>query len=187
MFDVDGVLADFIRGFTEEAVKLGLLEKSWTTVEHPEWDFGNMNGEQIGKVWQRINHTPNWWVSLNAMPDVDGEVIKRINGLGSEVVYCTHREAGFPNTQAQTRRWLQSIGIDYPNVITSKRKGEVARALDITHAIDDKVENANCIHWISDVKPTKSYIINRLYNQQGRVRKLGVVNTVKEFLDAAGS
>ena len=185
MFDVDGVLADFVYGFTNTATGLGFLKAPWTTMEQPEWDFQGLTGEQTGKIWQRIAHSFTWWTELPVMPDVTPAVIDQINQMPCEKIFTTHRSGGLPNPQYQTVRWLEMIGFKHPSVVTSKRKGEVARALDVTHSIDDKVENANCTHWISDALPTKSFLVDRPYNQQGRAKRVIVVKTIKEFLDAA--
>ena len=185
MFDVDGVLADFIYGFTNTATGLGFLPAPWHTWDHPEWDFHQLTGEQVGKTWQRVAHSFTWWQELPALPDVTPELIERINQMPCEKVFTTHRSHGLPNPQYQTVKWLQMLGFERPSVVTSKRKGEVARALDVTHSIDDKVENANCTHWISDALPTKSFLVDRPYNQKGRVKRVIVVKTLKEFIDAA--
>lgn len=185
MFDVDGVLADFVLGFTQLAVAEGFMETVIKTTEQPSWDFGQVLSEKQQKqLWTLIDHRGSWWESLQ--PLVPAETFERINKLcdNDVVTFCTHRLAGMPHAQVQTQAWLMRHGIDIPNVVVSKRKGEVARALDIDYAIDDKPENAACIHWISDVRPTKSYILDRPYNHNADLpRRIKRVLTVDEFLD----
>jgi hypothetical protein len=185
LFDVDGVLADFIYGFTRTAmVEFGTPIIG--TYEQETWaDIAGLDKKQIDYVWKRIKTDPNWWSFLPAL--VSEEVFRRINKLHDthQVVFCTHREQGTPNCQWQTVTWLQLHGIMRPTVIVSKRKGDVAKAIDADFAIDDKPENVACIHWIADVKPCRTFILDRLYNNRVELpSKICRVQTVFEFLEA---
>ena len=187
MFDVDGVLADFQLAFYEEARALDSTVDISCANHGAYWhDFETISKETVDKTWEKIQHTPGWWMKLK--PLVDSSVFKRINAIHLEhtFYFVTSRVvAGQMPVQLQTKSWLQGHGIYAPCVITSSRKGEVAKAVNADFSIEDKWENAQCVHWFTD-GATKSYLINRSYNQVGGVGSRNVVrvNTVEEYLDA---
>lgn len=189
MFDVDGVLADFVHGFTALAHEL-FGTKIITTPEQPSWNFrtwGLMTREQENATWEALKKDPYWWARL--LPLVKRETFERINRLriAADVVFATSRVSDSAPPGWQTQRWLQDHGIYNPSVVVTSKKGEMARAIQADFSIEDKLENAWCIHWISDKPQTKSYIINRLYNQLPEAPEIGKVlprvDTVDEFLN----
>ena len=183
MFDVDGVLADFVYSFTKLAAQHDYISKPYDTTTQPAWDFdGKLTHEQQAELWSEIIARSFWWRSLDSL--VTPTEVNWINSIAErmEVVYCTNRVAKNPNAQTQTWLWLKDIGINRPNVIVTKRKGDVARALDIDYSIDDKIENVNCVHWIADTKPCRSYVLDRLYNKNGAAKNVRRVGTITDFL-----
>ena len=145
VIDIDGVLADFVLGFTRLAHDN--LDKSIATIPsrfHQQWNFdGVMTPQQSAFIWKYINEHPGWWGTLP--PLVGGDIGRRLNilSLKAPIYFVTHRP---DDAQSVTARWLRrEIGIEAPTVILSKKKGEVARLLHATHAIDDKLENALCL------------------------------------------
>ena len=76
-------------------------------------------------------------------------------------------------------------GVENPAVIISGKKGEFAKVVGATHAIDDKAGNAVYLQYESPKK--KSYLLDASYNQFDQ-KVLGTkvvrVATVDEFLDA---
>lgn len=182
LFDVDGVLADFCLGFTQ----LAGVASPWGTVAQKQWQFDEqfISPELRHATWERVTKTPGWWETLE--PLVSKNTIWSISWLqqnGCNVVFCTNRE-GTPSPQVQTAHWLQNHGFEgNPHVILSKRKGEIAKAIDADYAIDDKPENVACIHWIADAQPCKSYVITRPYNLVNYLpAKVRRVDTVNQFL-----
>ena len=88
----------------------------------------------------------------------------------------------------QTQRWLTNHGLETPSVVVSSKKGEIARAIRATHSLEDKIENAWAIHWISDSPQTKSFLLDRPYNRVQESPEIGArgiirVGSVEEFLD----
>ena len=178
MFDVDGVLADFSYAFTKEC---GIF----TPVAGPEqqaWDFPEIPREVQNEVWKRIKASRDWWLNLPSL--VSADVFWKIDELVSDhqLVFVTSRVGIAP--QLQTELWLHHYGIQNPCVVVSKRKAEIAKAIDADYSIDDKPENVACVHWIADVKPCRSYVIDRPYNRTGFIPKnVRRVLTVEEFLN----
>lgn len=181
LFDVDGVLADFVYAFTREC---GI--EPYSTPLLQVWDFGDTISKSVqSKAWEKIIKTPMWWADY--VPTLASlQEFGRIDDLtlDNQVVFCTNR-TGTPSPQRQTEAWLIMQGnILNPHVIVSKRKGDVAKAIDADYAIDDTAENAACVHWIADSKPCKSYILDRPYNRTKFLpTKVRRVFSVAEFLE----
>lgn len=181
LFDIDGVLADFVWGYTLLAQELGYLSKAFSTKEQLAWEFDYcLDQQQQRNIWDIIDHSTWWWSNLQSL--VSYRVLETINILQmtNQIVFCTNRRG--KQVQLQTKYWLVNNGIVNPAVIVTKRKGEIARALDIDFSLDDQVNNANCIHWIADVKPCHSYLLDLPYNRIGRTRGIQIVSSVEEFL-----
>jgi 5'(3')-deoxyribonucleotidase len=183
-FDVDGVLADFVLGFTQVSNKFfgSPLQK---TAEIASWSDWGLETKQVNEVWKYISTEPNFWRDLP--PLVSPTVFEYINELSAvhHVVFVTHRVCGFPSPQFQTQQFLIKNGVHAPNVVLARNKGAVAQAINANFSIEDKLENAEQIHVESKAV---SYLVNRPYNQTmtGELfdRGYGVirVNTVSEFL-----
>lgn len=185
LFDMDGVLANFITAFTTLGNKLfgtPIVDNQ----EHPSWDFrDSLTSEQQSEIWGVLRNTANWWASLSSL--VSAEVFERIEDLTYwyEVYFVTHRmhDVYFPAGE-QTIRWLHDYGILHPRVIVSPNKGEIAKAVGADYSIEDNWENACAIHWM--VKRCKSFLIERRYNEEAReIIPPGIirVKTVEEYLD----
>lgn len=185
IFDVDGVLADFIGGFTDKAAQMFPGVQPIKTHEQPSWHgFPGITDEQISAVWDSVNDDVNFWYNLD--PLVTNDELWRIRNLADaeEVYFCTARCGR--RAKDQTEEWLKAHGILHPTVIISKAKGEFAKAIRADAAIEDKANNASAIDWLTDGK-TRSYLIDRPYNRapqdflgSGVIR----VQTVGDFLEA---
>jgi uncharacterized HAD superfamily protein len=116
------------------------------------------------------------------------DVFFRINQLNynHEIYFVTNR----PTIEAkqQTENWFINNGICNPTVVITKKKGDFAKAVGVDFSIEDKPENAWCVAWLSP--NTKSYLINRSYNQvEGNIGSSKVIriDSVGEYLDAIES
>jgi len=181
IMDVDGVLADFVLAYTRQAVEMGFLDKENSCFDQVGWDQFGLTSEQMSKVWDVIYDIHGWWASLDAL--VSRSVFSEINKLQfyHQVVFVSARQG--INPQFDTTNWLDMHGVENASVVITKKKGEVARALNADYSLEDKPENAAVIHWLADAKPCKSYIIDKLYNQVEYLPKnVKRVKTVEEFL-----
>lgn len=184
MFDIDGVLACFIGGFTKLASELIPGVPVTTTLQQPSWHgFPGMTKEQVSRVWEVVKADCWFWTELE--PLVGGLTFKDIYDIKveHEVYFCTSRVGIY--AKRQTEHWLASQGLGNTTVIVSGKKGEFCKAVGIDYAIEDKASNASCIDWITEGK-TKSYLINRPYNQApAEFLGSGIkrVDTVNEFLE----
>lgn len=181
-FDIDGVLADFIRGYTRLGKKYGLTE----TGDNDNARYGtvHLHGdvELEDQLWREIKASPTFWMLL---PEhVTRTTFQRINALQDQhdVVFATNR----PGLHAkwQTQQWLKNQGVEYPTVVVTAKKGEFARAAGVTHCIEDKAGNAVYIAY--ENPGIVSCLVDRPYNRfpadvlGSKVRR---VASVDEFLD----
>ena len=187
MFDVDGVLADFVAGFTALAHKEFGYGMYGTTSQHT-WDFGHMSPTHVAALWGLIDVHPTFWRDLPTLISM-GETGRLVDLCASrEVYFCTSRPGN--RTREQTMEWLMRAGIDNPAVIvlpTLGTKGEIANAIGASYSIEDKAGNAVCIAYMSEAK---SYIIDRPYNQfnhDALGSKVKRIFSVGEYLDDIGA
>lgn len=184
MFDVDGVLADWTWGFTR------LLHEKVSAFVDPihegapvDWQLSHIDPSYIDQGWKLVKETPWWWLSLD--PLATRQTFGRIVNLGyhNRVYFVTSRAEGTPHVLRQTQMWLESMHITRPNVITSKKKGEFAALVKADFAIDDKPENAACIHWLAP--RCKSYLLDypKMGNKDFLPKAVKRVTSLSQFLD----
>ena len=185
-FDVDGVLADWAKGFTELANGLwgpGTCPELQETTT-PQWTGPNQFTpiERYYDTWEALLKTPNWWVSLKPM--LFGSEFDRIARLCTRVpvYFVTNRWHYINPANLQTTFWLRLMGVPNASVICTKNKGEFAMMLKVTHSIEDKHANAQDIDNYIGMDGGKSYLVNRLHNQQPYCPERRV-DTVAQFLD----
>lgn len=184
VFDIDGVLADFIAGFTAMANAMFPGVPVTRTHEQPSWrGFPGMTETQVAAVWERIKTSRVFWLSLS--PLITPAESERVNDLQIEhdVYFCTARVGKYAKNQ--TEDWLTDHGIWRPSVVISNRKGEFCKAVQADAAIDDKAANASFIDWNTDGR-TRSYLLDRPYNrvpQEFMASGVRRVSSLTEFLE----
>jgi 5'(3')-deoxyribonucleotidase len=182
IFDVDGVLADFVAAFTV----LAGCQPPWTTRENQAaWSFKDKIAPAvIVDTWNKLRADPYWWEDLPPMVSMD--VFWQIDELQErhEMLFVTARVSNH-NVQRQTQNWLRDHGITNPSVVVSVKKGEIAAAFGADYHIDDKPENAACVHWLADKKPCKSFLLLHPHTKDSWV-PAGVrrITSVSEYLAA---
>lgn len=187
IFDIDGVLADFIYGFTSLASTM-FGTAPYSTDEQVRWsDFAGLTKEATNEVWGVIKEDPQFWYSLR--PLVPARTFETINTLPCDVYFVTNRSGVC--ALRQTQQWLEDNGVYRPMVVLSKYKGEIAKAIGAKATIEDKASNASCIAWLTEDK-TRSYLLDRPYNRcdagmlaSSVVRIPSVDYFLKEVTDAA--
>src|SRR5690242_5772667 len=112
VFDVDGVLADFIGGFTAVASDMFPGVPVTRTHEQPSWHgFPGMTDAQIAAVWEHVKRSDSFWLALS--PLMTPAEAYRISKLwGHDVYFCTARVG--KEAKAQTEEWLSGHGIYRP-------------------------------------------------------------------------
>ena len=187
IFDVDGVLADFIQSFLSLAAEMWPDRKItvYRTPEQKKWEnLADLTTDEISRVWNRIKQEDRFWLGIPPLIQAhEGYAIAQLH-RERDVYFVTARVGKRP--KYETELWLDLVlGVRKPTVIISKWKGEIAKAVGAGFLIDDKAGNAIATTWLSP--NTKAYVIDRPYNQfdtdvvGGKIHR---VQTVTEFLEA---
>lgn len=182
--DVDEVVADFMSAFIEEAQIV--LHRQLPRAA-AMWDGQSqvLSQAEIDKVWDHILATPDWfYLNLSSLPGVTKCLpwLTRMN----EVYFITARvqTAGLP-VDVQTQMALSDMGVEFPQVIVTKDKGLVAKALKLDVFIDDKVTN---LERIAERSPdTQLYFMRGSYLTEPELpRDCTSVSNFEEFCNAIG-
>lgn len=186
VFDVDGVLANFMQGFLQ--VASGLFErKIEDSMEQRAWDvYPGLKGDEVTKVWTFIAKHPQFWELLPPhATTAEFEAIRQLIVDGHRVYFATNRKTH--GALHATHTWLYTHlqpSFAPVSVVTTHRKGEFCKVVDADYYIDDKSENVDCSIWMTD-KKTKSFVITRPYNTgpyAPHSAKAQRVETVAQFL-----
>lgn len=152
-FDIDGVLANFVKAYQPLFVKTtGRDTFAPTDIDGPpEWNWPTLRGytaEETKTVWDAIRRDETFWLNLEPLhANVDAlKLMLRDLEWRHEVYYLTDR--GGVDAKRQTKRWLMD-NLNYhvahcePTVLIAGtgEKGHLARALKLDAYIDDKPEN----------------------------------------------
>lgn len=130
--DIDGVLADFIKGYSRIETTLS-GQPVITTREQPQWNF---QSEHNDSVWKLILTSPTFWQNLSCLFPNDMAYLASIHR--NNVVYMTRRDG--IDAWGQTIRWLESYGIEEPLVVrihSGEEKEHFCASMGIDVLIDD--------------------------------------------------
>lgn len=194
VFDIDGVLADFVKGALDVAriIYPDAYVPKIGTREHLDWDtYPGCSATMVTGLWQFIAQHPEFWSELE--PLATPAEFEMINGLlvdGHRVYFATSRRT--PGALHATHAFLSrhiirgvNTVIDLPlSIVTTHRKGEFCKVADANFFLDDKSENVDCVAWMTDGK-TKGFVLDRLYNQGAKAphsSKVKRVGSVEEFV-----
>ena len=192
--DVDGVVGNFTRFFTEMAHGLYPELPILTDGEVSEWEFTHWycTRKQENKIWRRIREEGNW-VSLESL--ITNETWYKLSKNIIEMYFITSRPSlGSISAQKQTMMWLSSFGFYMPQVICSNRKYEVCDLLNLDFYIDDKPGNIAPFYSDRELS-TVAYLLYKPYMKKNMVDMkvynyngihIPVVYSVEEFLDVCG-
>ena len=177
--DIDGVLADFVKGFYTTASHV--LEKPVpiiTTTQHKAWnEFAGLSEEEVSHVWKAIKESTSFWLLLDSL--VARSVFDKLNKLSiTDAVYFVTIRPG-KMVMDQTWRWLHLRGIYQPNVIVTEEKGFIAKGLKATHMLDDKPQNLENVLYHSPA--TKCFILSQPSNHAFSDPRIIRVNSAEEF------
>lgn len=188
--DVDGVLAQFNEAFIDLIIKeTGIDLFPPRPFDIPTWHYpqlyGYNNKDHLNMVWDKINESETFWLRLKPYPEAN-EVIAQLGGRvlkGDDVYFITTRPScGIVSAKSQTEQWLEYKVFDdfTPTVIVTADKGPIAKALDLTHFIDDKWENVRDVK--DDAPDCKVYLLDRAWNRTIPITSIPRVNSVMEML-----
>jgi hypothetical protein len=183
MVDLDGVLVDFVLGYTTLAKELGYIPEAFSTEDprYSRWDIAGVSGPQNNVIWEKIKASETWWTTLK--PLQERSVFLAIDDLQKDVYFVTSRPGR--GVKRQTEEWLEQHGISTPTVIISSRKGDIAAGLSATYMVDDKAGNAVYVAYHSP--ETGVYLLDRQTNRfdpsvlGSRITR---IQTLNPFMDA---
>lgn len=142
-FDLDGVLANFTRGFTRIAHKLhgtpvgdGHSQETWNFEDYSPL---NLTKEQCefhhGAIWTEIKNDPNFWADLDPFnPSVMPLIDKIVNKI-----FITNRFG--VDVRQQSIDFLEIWGVEDPNVVVATKKAPIAIAHNVVAHLDDYLPN----------------------------------------------
>lgn len=146
--DVDGVLADFNSAYIARCIEVTGVDlfpprpfDIWT------WNYPESYGytkAQVSAVWESIKQDELFWVSLEPYPGAV-EFGWTLQAMSEEDLYFITSRPGV-NAKVQTEAWLMAVlDIEHPTVLISSEKGLCAKALNLTHYVDDRTENLQSV------------------------------------------
>jgi len=185
VLDIDGVLANFIGPAVEKGYELAGRLGPGPWVQRCWDDYGGLSPKEVTALWQWIRENSHFWGDLPPLISVkEANSIVALENAGHRVYFATNRR--LPGALDQTQLWLQThIGLGFPSVVLTKRKGEFCRCVDADFYIDDKSENVDCAIWMTDGK-TKAFVRDNTANigqYAPHSSKAGRVHSISEFLE----
>ena len=174
-FDIDGVLANFVRSYQKLFIRLTGEDRFLPgDIEDPPcWDWPTLRGyteEQTALVWGAIKTDPAFWLNLEPTSDV-GLLRLLIRQLERkhDVYYVTSRVG--ERAKRQSELWLfsqlrypLSVGPEvWPTVLISSEKGECCHALKLDVYVDDNFDNV--VDCLKKSVHTRTYLLEKRYNQ----------------------
>lgn len=159
VFDVDGVLCDFVRGFTTLlAVERGQdVGAAYGTGAQQHWDFAGPR-EIIDAVWDKVNASDRFWATLLPLVTDSEKLDMRRLATRCDIKFVTNRPS--PTAKDQTEYWLTRQGIYLGEVFqVHGSKRETVERLSPIAVIDDGP------HVIKDLAGQPLYIRDYPYNR----------------------
>ena len=179
LIDLDGVLADFVYGFSltaNDAFGTPLIN----TMECPQRDIIDALGlmkPQGREVWRLIEKSDVFWTDLPVL--ASASTFNRITKY-KNIIFCTLRHSW---AQEQTRKWLDSHGLWQPCLHVQDKAPFAVIFKNGGLMLDDYapiVFNTNSLAVKAGSK-FRSWLLPRPYSAQ--YQGLPCVSTVDEFLD----
>ncbi len=189
-FDIDGVLADFVSSYQRTVVRITGrdLFHEGDNENPPCWNWPGERGytkAEIDAVWEFIRGSKSFWYGLGTtehlttlyllLPELEHR---------HDVYYITSRPGA--TAKRQTEAWLMRY-LPYeqyevsPTVLIAHKKGAAALALGLDCYIDDNYDNAVDVA-VSSLT-TRTYLLDRAYNQGSLPRDVARVKTLGEMFD----
>lgn len=186
--DIDGVLANFVASYQPLFVKVtgrDLFQPG--DIENPPvWDWPALRGyttDETKAVWDVIVKDEQFWFNLHPF-NANCTAIRDFfyTGLANEheVYFITNRPG--VQSKAQTEEWLANyLNLFNPTVlvIRHREKGSIAKALQLDAHIDDNYDN--CCDVVRCSPKTRSYVLDRSYNQPTCPEDVFVSGAVEQY------
>jgi hypothetical protein len=184
-FDLDGVLANFTRGFTRVGRRLfgtpvgnESNQKTWDFEAFPELRLDKTLTKQM---WADLLRDNAFWTNLDPL---NVSVMPEVDAIRNKV-FITNRAGIDPKTQSE--RFLEAWGVREPRVFLASEKVPVAKELQVVAHVDDYIVNCR------DLKAAlpDAYIAmlwtpyNEVHHAEWRALGGEIVVSVEQFIDEA--
>jgi hypothetical protein len=187
IYDVDGVFANFILAFNQQALKLspGCLESEDIVPTSWNWDE-ELPREVFEATIKSLPLIENFWTALKPFQENCDLMNLWLNSSLNDIYFVTSR-FGTPGHSVtwQTRTWIERfLGLNptgfsvVATTGTSYRKAQFARSVGAEFSIDDKPGN---VRKMNVIEGHVSYLLDRPYNQHADDLDEFRVKTVAEF------
>lgn len=176
IFDVDGVLADFVLHFTRLANKHFPQVRPISTGAQPSWMFATDGGWDDTQLWDFIRQATGWWEACPILVTPgDLEAMHEVASV-RDIVYLTSRTGRHPRTE--TMRWLADRDFPVGKVIVSHDKvGEIQKLGGAWGILEDRPDN------ITELKDAGVWTVARDWQYNRHVKSSDRVSSVAEFCD----
>lgn len=197
--DIDGVLSDFCTTFKDRMIEVtGVDLFPPCVISPPVWTWPQHFGytdEQVRRTWDLLQKDYLFWECLTPYQETT-KFLRRLGEFGDDIYFITSRPG--VDGKLQSERWLEQHGYPMPTVInvlpdaaekqtgTGPLKAMVAKALRLTHFIDDRADN--CREVKLACPETQVFLLHHNYNraEQEELQSLGIVviHSVQRFIEA---
>lgn len=186
--DIDGVVCDFYYGATQLSSALyGQPTKPIKSANADLWHITD-DPDIDKKVWEVIKFHDSFWSNL---PETEPGITKKFADLvtdKSALYFCTtrpdsHDEAS-PNIAA---RWLNKHGVELPNVVVTKKKGQFCDCVNADFFIDDKWKNIKNV--LTHSEKTACFFLVHPYSERyveeaEQHKQVKIIHDPSEFIRA---
>lgn len=170
--DIDGVVADFVKGFRDLVLArtgkdIGCVAGCW------DWWQDTISKEEFRAAWGWIVDHPEWWLTLPVTEDgyTNFGTIHRWSNAGVEIYMISTRPG--KRIRQLTQLWVNGkYGGEAPVLIARDEamKGRLASALELTHFVDDKPSNCEAV--LAASPGTHVRLLDRPWNQESRLLRI---------------
>jgi hypothetical protein len=184
-FDVDGVLADFIKAFGDIARNVYGRKRIPENFVPTDWNFGNLlTKEELAETWKEVENTKDYW--YNVPPITKSKSLAYwLDQCDADIWFITARTPSNGRSVAkQTKAWLfEKQGIDssmYAGIIPvihSKDKKAIISGMELDFFIDD---HGPTVEALDTLPHLKACLLDAPWNQDAKVKTR--VKTINDYL-----
>lgn len=179
-YDIDGVLADFTKGFNQKIKHRNPQIQTYSDRLIDHYDYKKFYGEEIvRKVWEDIARDEMFFERLLPDPRSSLEDVRVLHRYSHAQFYFLTNRKNTMSVQKQTHAWLKKHGMSSPKVIFTEDKAQVITEQNIDMFIDN---NPRCIQQIDQKTSIDPHALLKRYNKDIDATHVG---TVREFNDIA--
>lgn len=150
VIDVDGVFANFNRGFVEtlngirpDRPSISGKDYEPTVWNYPTHELGCTPAE-LDAIAKHVAESGSWWAKLHHYEGAI-ECLTEINGMMQrqeiDGTFVTSRKGSAANVRFQTMQWLSARGVTQPQVLVVEGKTQAAQVLEADAIVDDRPSN----------------------------------------------